>query len=246
MYPILISIPHASTLIPEDLRDRLLLSEFDIRNLADLYTDQIFTVDDAHVLKCEVSRQVVDPNRFLAVELKFNTALQGIMPYLTQTGAKMYREDLNEELILKLLHQYYFPYHRQIDDILQKNNIRFLIDGHSMWSTGAKSLKDAGISRTEITLGNRDYTTCTNEQTMFIKKFWEDLGYQVSINDPYKGKAILKQHCYRDNKPGIQIELNRKLFLDEKTLEPIPGKIELLHSQFQELVHQIAHNSLIF
>ena len=244
MKPILVSIPHASLHIPEELENLLAVAEFDLRTHSDLYTEKIYNIPGVHKIEASAARLLVDPNRFCESQAIDNLIQTGIMSDITPTGEEVYKDRPDEETIMLMLDKHYFPYHRKMEDIVEENDIKFIIDGHSMWSVGPSALKDAGITRSEFILGNRDYATCSNEQTLFIKEYLENLGYQVAINDPYKGKKIMKHHCEDGTTPGIQIEINRKLYLNEETLDPLPGKIELLNEQMAGLVEAIDKSNL--
>ena len=66
----ILHLPHASTLIPEDLRDEFLLSDEDLQEelnrITDHATDVIFqqAFPEANAIVFPVSRLVVDPERF--------------------------------------------------------------------------------------------------------------------------------------------------------------------------------------
>ena len=68
--PIVLHQPHASTIIPEDLRDDFLLSDEELLDelncITDHATDQIFqqAFPEAKAIVFPVSRLVVDPERF--------------------------------------------------------------------------------------------------------------------------------------------------------------------------------------
>ena len=47
------------------------------------------------------------------------------------------------------------------------------------------------------------------------------MGYSVAINDPYKGVEIVRRYGRpAEGRHSLQIELNRRLYMDEATLEP--------------------------
>ena len=68
--PIVLHLPHASTIIPEDLRDDFMLADEELREelnrITDHVTDQIFqqAFPAAQAIVFPVSRLVVDPERF--------------------------------------------------------------------------------------------------------------------------------------------------------------------------------------
>lgn len=68
---VVLHIPHASTLIPPEIRQTILLSdselEFELLRVTDLFVDELFTMDSNLAAKIvfPYSRFVVDPERFL-------------------------------------------------------------------------------------------------------------------------------------------------------------------------------------
>jgi N-formylglutamate amidohydrolase len=50
------------------------------------------------------------------------------------------------------------------------------------------------------------------------------MGYRVTVNDPYKGVELIR--AYSDPKAGrhsLQIEINKRLYMDENTLQKNAG-----------------------
>jgi len=246
MHPILISIPHCSKYVPEQIEKYIIISDYDIKTHSDLYTDEIYDVDNAYVIKATSERVLCDPNRFLLENTMENINNKGIVSMLTPCGEFVFKNLPDEKAIDSMIEDHYLSYHSKIEQIIGKNDIRFIIDGHSMWSKGPSHLHDAGIPRPEISLGNRNYTTCTNEQTEFIAHYFMDLGYNVALNNPYSGKAILKLHCSKKRTPGIQIEINRELYMNEETLKKDTVAIKKFKKEIYDLVEAISKNKDIF
>src|SRR5262249_10641866 len=87
---------------------------------------------------------------------------------------------------------------------------------------------DAGRPRKDFVLGDRDGTTCAPEFTALVAETLAGLGYSVAINDPYKGVEIVRRYGRPDERRhSLQIELNRRLYMDEATLEPTAGYAKL-------------------
>jgi len=246
MHNILISIPHCSQHIPEQLRDYILISDNDIKTHSDLYTDEIYTVENASILKATSARVLCDPNRFLKENTMENIYDDGIISSLTPCGEFVFKNLPDEKAIEDMIEDHYLSYHSNLEQIVGIKKIKFIIDAHSMWSYGPSHLKDAGISRPDINIGNRNHTTCTNEQTEFVSNFFSNLGYSVSINNPYHGRSILKLHCSKKRTPGLQIEINRKLYLNEDTLERNRKAIKKFNQEITDLVDEIAKAKNIF
>lgn len=241
-HPIIISIPHASIFVPKDVRKNMIINERDIKNHADLFTDEIFNVKNAHVLKAKISRLVADANRAPDdIEIECRLQVDGVVVRTTPDGKVIYESPPSIEAISSRIEKYHDTFHDELDKKIKNLEAKFLIDGHSMWSIGPKSLKDAGEKRADICLGNRDYTSCTRLQTHFIKHFFESHGFSVAINAPYRGKFILGFHCHRQKFPGIQVEFNRSLYLNEKNLTCKVREVKNLNKLVEQLVEEVSN-----
>ena len=97
-----------------------------------------------------------------------------------------------------------------------------------MPAVGDVNSDDPGRARDDFVLGDRDGTTCAAEFTATVAAALRDLGYQVAINDPYKGVEIVRRHGRpADGRHSLQIEINRRLYMDEETLAPNAGYARL-------------------
>jgi len=238
-YPILITIPHCSTFVPADLRRIMMLKDSQINKMCDPFTDEIFDVTKAYVVKARISRLVTDLNRApddIESEAKLSKA--GVVVSIDLDGNPIYKSPPSMEAVMDRVSKYHDSFHDKIDEV--KPEIGFLIDGHSLRSVGPDTRADAGQERADIVLGNRDYTTCSRHITQRIKKFFEARGFSVKINNPYKGAYLIGYHCSRKGLPGIQIEVNEKLFMNEKTRKPYRRKIDELRKIMALLVKEVA------
>jgi len=238
-YPILITVPHCSTFVPAELRRLMTLREPQIRKMCDPYTDEIFDIPKAYVVKARISRLVTDLNRApddIESEAKLTKA--GVVVSIDIDGNPIYKTPPSMDMIMERVEKYHDSFHDKIEEI--KPEVRFLIDGHSMRSVGPSTRADAGRERADIVLGNRDYTTCSRQITHKIMRFFEDWGFNVKINDPYKGAYLIGYHCSRRGLPGIQIELNENLYMNEKTRRPYKRKVDELRKIMAALTREIA------
>ncbi len=242
-HPIIVTIPHASVFIPAEIRRMMLISDFEIREQADLYTDEIFSVPNAHIVKAGISRVVADPNRAPDdIEMEYRLGAEGVIISITENGNPIYHEIPSVESISERIEKYHEKFHEEIESLVPK--MKFLIDGHSLRSIAPPTKHDAGKKRAEISLGNRGYTTCSRDITMKTAHFFMEKGFEVKINDPYSGKYVLGYHCSRKIFPGIQVEIRRDLYMDEKTLKPHPEKIRLFRAIMTELIEFTAQELL--
>ena len=131
--------------------------------------------------------------------------------------------DIN--LIHTLLKTHYFPYHQEIDMLLDRHPVEVAFDCHSMLPEGSPRQIDAGKRRPLICIGNNgDFggnahpgglATCPPEWIVALKKEFEwrfAIPGKVAINDPFSGGFIANAHFWHKGIPWIQIEVNRALY----------------------------------
>ncbi len=238
--PILVSIPHASAAIPEEVADKIALSANELSEYTDLYTDEIFDVENVYTVKSDFSRVIVDPNRAPDdISKEYELSAEGVTVHTTWDGKSVYTEEPSQEDVDLLIKNYHQPYHDALELHIPK--VQFLIDCHSFMPVGPKLKQDSGQERPDINLGNLNFSSCSREHTVFFRDFFETRDFKVSINFPYTGKYILGHHCHRRRippflVPGIQIELNQGLYTKAGTDEKIPERITLFNDIFEELI----------
>ncbi len=237
-YPILITIPHCSTFVPADLRRMMTLTDAQIRKNCDPFTDIFFDISKAYVVKARISRLVTDLNRAPDdIEMEYQLSNDGVVVSVDLDGNPIYKTPPAIETISERVEKYHNTFHDKIDEL--KKNVKFLIDGHSHRSVAPNTRMDAGKERADIILGNRDFTTCSRNITKRVMNFFKDRGFSVAINYPYKGRYLIGYHCSRKTFPGIQIEVNERLYMNEKTRRPYKEKINDLHIIMTKLIEEI-------
>jgi N-formylglutamate deformylase len=76
----------------------------------------------------------------------------------------------------------------------------------------------------DFVLGDRDGTTCAPEFIEFVAQTLRGRGYTVHINEVYKGVEIVKRQGHPTmHRHSLQIEVDRALYMDQKTLEKSQG-----------------------
>lgn len=244
MLPIVLSIPHASTKVPPELKGNVLLTKEDLLGYSDLSTDRIFAIPDLLSVQYGYSRVFVDVNRAPDdISREYEKHEEGVLVHTTWDGKPIYKEEPSEEQVQALIKKYHDPFHEEIDSHMAK--AKFLIDCHSYLPFGPPLKVDAGKPRPDVCLGNMNYSTCTREHTMFFREFFERHGYSVSINFPYQGKYTLGRHCHRRRiphflVPGIQVELNQKLYADPKTHAVNEEAIAALNTLMRKVIEEFA------
>ena len=155
----------------------------------------------------------------------------GVVKTVTTDGTQIYREGMfpDDALIEKLLQRYYFPYHERLGNLLANRSIRLAFDCHSMLEHSPVTSIRPGEPRPLICLSNcgnregmpareRGHVTCPPEWIRALAKSLSQAFAregEVAINDPFAGGYISQFHYERRGIPWIQIEINRKLYLNK-------------------------------
>lgn len=149
----------------------------------------------------------------------------GLVWRIARGGSPMYDRKLTTDELRRRIDDCYAPYHAALDAEIAARHLAFgavwHINCHSMPAIGDANADDPGRERADFVLGDRDGSTCAPEFTALVAQTIVALGYSVSINDPYKGVELVRKHGRpAARRHSLQIELNRRLYMDEATLEP--------------------------
>ena len=99
---------------------------------------------------------------------------------------------------------------------------------------------DPGRPRADFVLGDREATTCEPEFTAFVAATLSGMDYSVAINDPFKGVELVRKHGRpAERRHSLQIEINRRLYMDETTLAKTAG-FAALQADLTRLIEALA------
>ncbi len=241
--------PHSGTNYPDDFNhigDDLLL-----RGCEDNYVDELFAGVEklqADLLCAQFPRSYIDVNRAdddidaLLLDKPWEGDIRatprsqagyGLVRRLIKPNVFLYDRKLTQDEITKRLYSYYTPYHEKLEEIIynayKHHGSVWHINCHSMPNETAKPNRVLGLSTgqrqsADFVLGDRDGTTCDSAFTRAVRDFIRELGYNVTINDPFKGVEVIKRHSQPARGiHSIQIEINKSLYMNEHTLEKHSG-----------------------
>lgn len=239
--PLVFDSPHSGSLYPEDFGFCCPLDV--LRTAEDSYVDELYAAAPrlgATLIGAVFPRSYLDPNR--AADDLDTALVEGTWPFdlkpshrtrsglglvrrVARTGTAIYDRKLTVAEILTRIQRYHSPYHQVLDEACARVHRRFgavwHINCHSMPSQ--RSGKKGGHCP-DFVLGDRDGTTCEPELTDFVARTLRSLGYTVHINEVYKGVEIVKrQGRPREGRHSLQIEVDRALYMNQKTLEKTSG-----------------------
>jgi N-formylglutamate amidohydrolase len=90
--------------------------------------------------------------------------------------------------------------------------------------SGAQGEGGAGVARADVVLGDRDGTTCDSGFTAFVREHLANLGYDVKVNDPYKGVELVRAYSNpATRRMSLQLEVNKRLYMDQATRQKTAG-----------------------
>ncbi len=222
---VLLHIPHASTVIPSDVRDQFVLSEAELAHelvrMTDWHTDVLFTPPDARFEAVEfpVSRLVLDPERFEDDTLEV-MADRGMGVIYTQTSLRTpLRRAISGAERQQLLDWHFHPHHARLtaacERALEAHGTALVIDCHSFASRPLPYELDQDPDRPDICLGTDAFHTPPDLRDR-VRAAFERSGWSVAIDRPFAGALVPMRHCRRDARlQALMIEVNRGLYLEE-------------------------------
>lgn len=156
----------------------------------------------------------------------------GLVRRVCRPGVSLYDRRLTVAEIRHRIETYYHPYHRTVAAAIDAAAARFgavwHVNCHSMPSSRGVRSPVVGWERADFVLGDRDGSTCSLEFRTVVQRTLERMGYDVRINDPYKGVELVRRFGQpRHGRHSLQIEVNRRLYMDEETLERSAGFAKL-------------------
>ncbi len=130
------------------------------------------------------------------------------------------------ELVRRLV-RIYRPYHQALNALLEQRVQEFghaiLLCGHSMPSRGREGHIDPGRERADVVPGSRGQTTCAHAVLRLIDRHASAFHFSVAHDEPYRGGFSTTHYGRpRANVHAIQIELARRLYMNEQALTKKP------------------------
>jgi len=254
--PLVFDSPHSGSLYPEDFLFCCPLPV--LRRAEDAYVDELFGAAPdygATLIAAVFPRSYLDVNRaaddldpgLLAAgwpkQLPLRPATRvGLVRRYAQPGIPIYDRKLHPDDVLARIERYHAPYHRTLDEACDRLHGEFgavwHVNCHSMPSTGNRQMGRKG-EHGDFVLGDRDGTTCDGDFTDFVAGVLRGMGYEVHVNDGYKGVEIVRRLGRpQERRHSLQIEIDRSLYMDQRTLEK-NGGFDQLQADLAQLAAEL-------
>lgn len=247
----MITIPHSGERVPEEtpwlqsLPEEILMCDVD-RFVDRLYEPSLEKFKIPYV-KTEWHRYAGDLNR-LAEDVDAGSVvghktpegpfLRGFHWVITTTEYRLMPHPMPLETHETLVQKIYEPFHKSVRNLAQKLRANskdvYHLDAHSMPSMGTSQHRDPGERRADIVVSDSLGKSCSKAYRDLVIAAYVTAGFKVGYNWPYVGGRLTEQYGRPEqHHHTIQVELNRDLYMDEKT-----KKLKDSHREIQKKIEK--------
>lgn len=253
--PLVVEVPHAGLSVDPIALATLAAPGRSLGRDADLYVDELYcdapkagaTLLVSHVSRyvCDLNRSESDVDRWAVEGGGARPAPHGLIWRSTTDDQPALYRPLPAPEYERRLAAIYRPYHAELRRLLEHKRRRFgyavLLCGHSMPSSGRAGHLDTGADRADVVPGSRGYTTAAPALIDAPADLARQRGWTVVHDTPYRG-GYSTQHYGRPNDGvhALQVELARRLYMDERTLDKKPNDFEATREYCTALVAHLS------
>ena len=260
--PLVLDSPHSGTVYPEDFRPACDLAT--LRRAEDTHVEKLYAFAPAMGaawIEAHFPRSYLDANRDTT---ELDTALldgpwteplstdprvlakvrlgKGLIWKLTDEGLPIYDRLLGVDEVRARIDNCWRPYHAAVAEAIDAAHARHCysihINCHSMPAVAGSHATDfPGLVHADFVIGDRDGSTADPALSQRICAHLRARGYSVDYNHPYKGVELVRRHGRpAEHRHSIQVEVNRKLYMDEATLALDEAGAARLRQDLQSMV----------
>ena len=260
--PLVLDSPHSGTVYPEDFRPACDLAT--LRRAEDTHVEKLYAFAPAMGaawIEAHFPRSYLDANRDTT---ELDTALldgpwteplstyprvlskvrlgKGLVWKLTDEGLPIYDRLLGVEEVRARIDNCWRPYHAAVAEAIEAAHARhgysIHINCHSMPAVAGSHATDfPGLVHADFVIGDRDGSTADPALSQRICEHLRARGYSVDYNHPYKGVELVRRHGRpAGQRHSIQVEVNRRLYMDEATLALDEAGAARLRQDLQSMV----------
>ncbi|MGE0497675.1 MAG: N-formylglutamate amidohydrolase [Ramlibacter sp.] len=166
---------------------------------------------------------------------------KGLIWRCTDEGEALYDRPLSVAEVQGRIDRCWQPYHaavaQAIDAAHARHGYSLHINCHSMPAVASSQATDfPGLVHADFVVGDRDGSTASPALSALVMAHLKGLGYSVAYNHPYKGVELVRRYGQpAQQRHSLQLEINRKLYMNEQTLQATAG-FQPLQGHLQSLV----------
>lgn len=252
--PVIVEVPHAGLAVDAASMRHLVAPIRSIARDADFEVHRVYEVAPAcgaSLLVATHSRFVVDLNRArddydgLTVDGgPERVQPRGVVWRLTTDGEPMLSRRLDPSELERRLRAFYDPYHACLAKLIEAKRRVFgfaiVLAGHSMPSSGRRGHVDVGTGRADVVPGTRGHSTAARGLIGRIDAVAARHGLSVAHDTPYRGGHNTQRWGRPDEGVhALQVELARRLYLDDEELSVVPGGLASAQRFVAELLTEL-------
>lgn len=259
--PLVIDSPHSGTHYPEDFDAACPMPL--LRTAEDTHVESLWgfaTGMGAALVAAHFPRTYIDANRALdevdplLLDAPWPGPLRdspkvrlgkGLAWRMLDDGTPIYARRLTPGELQQRITRCWQPYHealqQAVDAAHRRHGMVIHLNCHSMPSVaGRYATEQPFTAHPDFVLGDRDGTSADPRLTAWMERFLNSRGYTVGVNRPYKGVELVRRHGRpEEGRHSVQVEVNRRLYMDETTLE-LHGGFLPLRRVLAEMAHLLA------
>lgn len=249
--PVLIAVPHAGRTYPDTLLSSMRNPAFAALRLEDRYVDRIgralAAATGAMLLVAHAPRAMIDLNRapddidWDMFGTRPSSAIGsytpgrrsrsglGLIPRRLPGIGELWKRRHEESDLAQRITGIHEPYHlclaETLDALRRRWGAALLIDLHSMPPLPPRGDQPGS----EFVLGDRFGASCHGRLVGSAFAYFDECGRAAAHNRPYAGGYVLERHAAPDRGlHGLQIEIDRRSYLDAQMAEPGQGFAEMV------------------
>lgn len=248
--PLLISMPHSGTALPDNIRTRLTPTALTLPD-TDWHIPRLYEFANglgASIIKANYSRYVIDLNRPPDNKAMYpGQAGTGLCPHILFDGSPLYVDgsSVGEEEMAQRTAVYWMPYHDTIrdrlDDIVSKYGYALLYDAHSIASEVPRLFEG---TLPVLNLGTAKGKSCAPNIEQAATKVIADSGFTFAINDRFIGGYITRHYGDpANNIHSMQMEIGRSSYMNEEGFTYDQAKSEKLQPVLRSILEAALESS---
>jgi N-formylglutamate amidohydrolase len=256
--PLVLASPHSGADYPAEFLASSRLDPLTLRRSEDSFVDEIFAAAPdlgAPLLAARFPRAYLDVNReaweldpamfadtlpnFVNIRSPRVRMGLGTIARLVASGEEIYARKLRFAEARQRVETLYHPYHHVLRQLAAETEAAFggylLLDCHSMPSAASEV---GGAGAADIVLGDCHGASCARDIVEAARAFLAGRRFSVTLNAPYAGGFTTGHYGNpRRGRNAMQIEINRALYMDERSYRPKPGFARLANEMTALVEH---------
>ncbi|QHI98944.1 N-formylglutamate amidohydrolase [Xylophilus rhododendri] len=263
--PLVLDSPHSGTFYPADFRSCCDMAI--LRTAEDTHVEKLYSFAPAlgaAWIEALFPRSYLDANRDT---LELDTGLldgpwphpvatdpkvlskvrlgKGLIWKFTDDGQPIYDRLLPVAEVQARIDRCWKPYYAAvagaIDAAHARHGFSVHINCHSMPAVAGSHATDfPGLHHADFVIGDRDGSTADPRLSQRICEFLRGRGYSVDYNHPYKGVELVRRYGVpAEGRHSIQVEINRKLYMDEQSFAVLQPGFDKLQGDLKALLEML-------